>query len=506
LVVPGFSAIRLGQILPAFLEDIMRKVFLGLTICAMCALAITFIGCGGSFSAGTGPISSNPSSTQVSLTVGDDPPAGVAILRFQIQITSAELQPSNPALPQISMLLSPLNVELLHLQTETAPLGNINVPTGTYNGLTATFANAQMTVFNNSASTLTLGSQTCAVNQICIFNPPLNQTTASVASPIAPFPVILSANSPLGFEMHFDVNASVQGNLTVTPQITLRQVAPASPTSPVEQFHVIGRVTSVSSPNFILQTGFTNISAPIKTDSSTTYDFGSACPANNFSCIADGQVLGVAVNLIPGGALTATHVRLLETANLPSLQGVIVRVNAAQNQFDMVLQDLQETFASVNPGLLISVQTNGSTTFSVDSDGVTIPAGLAFTGVAGLMPGQTVTVHPSATPVVTPGPTALPLINVPADSVSLEATEISGIIGSVNGGGTPPNFMLVALSPLFTHASVTLIQVDSVTGTIYINANGFADLTAGNKVSVGGLLFNTPVTPTVVAERVRVRQ
>jgi hypothetical protein len=488
---------------PVFLEEDMRKAFLALPICAMLLLAITLVGCGGTPSGGMGPLGSNNSSAQVSLTVGDDPPVGLAILRFQIQITSAELQPSSSALPPISMLLGPLNVELLHLQSETAPLGNVNVPTGTYNGLTATFANAQMTVFNNSAGTLTLGSQTCATNQICIFNPPLNQTTASVAAPINPFPVTLSSNSPLGFEMHFDVNASVQGNLTVSPQITLRQVTPATPTSPVEQFHVLGRVSAVNSPNFTLQAGFTNISAAIKTDTSTTYDFGSSCPAENFSCIADGQVLGVAVNLIPGGTLVATHVRLLETANLPSLQGVIVRVNAPLNQFDMVLQDLQETFASVNPGLLITVQTNGSTTFNVDSDGVTLPSGVSFTGVAGLMPGQTVAIHPSATPVVTPGPTALPLINVPADSVSLEASEITGVIGTINGAGTPPDFTLITLPPLFTHSSVSMILVDSVAGTIYINANGLADLTSGNTVSVGGLLFNTAGTPTVVAERVR---
>ena len=254
----------------------MRKALLGLTLCAMLILAITLAGCGGSYSGSTGPIGSNSSSAPVSLTIGDDPPAGVAILRYQTQVTDAELQPMDPTQPPVSMLLGPLNVELLHLQTETAPLGNINVPSGIYSGLTATFANPEMTVFNNSAQTLTLGSQTCAPNQICIFNPTLNQTTASVTSPTAPFPVTLSANSPLGFEMHFDVNASVQGNLTVSPQITLKQVIPPSPTSPIDQFHVIGRISAINSPTFTIQTGFGNLSAVITTNSSTTYDFARA--------------------------------------------------------------------------------------------------------------------------------------------------------------------------------------------------------------------------------------
>ncbi len=481
----------------------MRKPLMGLTLCATLLLAIALVGCGGSKSLSSGPISENPSSVPVSLTIGDDPPAGVAILRFQIQITSATLQPSNSALPPVSMLLSPMNVELLHLQTETAPLGNINVPTGTYNGLTATFANPQMTVLNNSTQTLTVGAQTCVAGQICIFNPPLNQATASVASPIAPFPVTLSANSPLGFEMHFDVNASVQGNLSVSPQITLIQVTPPTPTSPIEQFHLIGRVSGISSPDFTIQTGFGNLSAVIATNSNTTYNFEQVCPADAFSCLADGQVVRVEVNLIPGGTLVAAHVRLLEAVNLPSLQGIVVRVNAAQNQFDMVLQDLQETFTGVIPGLIVTVQTNSSTTFSVDSDGVTIPAGLSFTGIAGLLPGQTVEIHPAATPVVTPGPTALPLINLPADSVSLEPSEISGFIGTINGGGNPPDFTLIALSPLFTHASVSLILVDIVPDTQFINVIGLSGLSSGNAVSVGGLLFNSPATPTIVARRVR---
>ncbi|HUK30793.1 MAG TPA: hypothetical protein VLV89_06740, partial [Candidatus Acidoferrum sp.] len=179
-------------------------------------------------------------------------------------------------------------------------------------------------------------------------------------------------------------------------------------------------------------------------------------------------------------------------------------VNPAQNTFNMILLDLQESFTSVIPGLVISVQTNSSTTFSVDSDGITVPAGLSFTGISSLIPGQTVEIHPMATPVVTPGPTALPLITVGTDAVTLESTDLSGIIGSMDAGGNPLNFTMVSLSPLFTHASVSLIQVDTVTAdTQYINVSGLSGLGAGDKISVGGLLFNTSTNPTIVAERIR---
>jgi hypothetical protein len=305
------------------------------------------------------------------------------------------------------MLLGPLNVELLHLQTETAPLGNANVPTGTYTGLTATFANPQMTVLNNTGHTLTVGSQSCLADQVCIFNPILDQTTASVAAPIAPFPVTLSANSPLGFEMHFDVNASVQGDLSVSPKITLKQVIPPNATTPVGQFHLVGRVAAVSSPTFTIQTGFGNLSAMITTDGNTAYDFGPACAAENFSCVSAGQVVGVAINVLPNGTLDATRVRLLEQQNRPAVEGIVIRVNAAQNTFDVILQDLQENFASVNFGMLATVHVDSSTVFQIDSDGITLPGGLTFTGTQSLVAGQTVEIHPSASPVVTPGSSAV---------------------------------------------------------------------------------------------------
>src|ERR1019366_7398067 len=124
--------------------------------------------------------------------------------------------------------------------------------------------------------------------KIALKPPPLNQASATVQAPSAPFPVTLSANSPLGFEMHFDVNASVQGDLTISPKINVKQIVPPTSTTPIAQFHLIGRVTDVSSPNFTIQAGFGGVSRSITTNSSTQYDFG-ACAADNFSCLGDGQ-------------------------------------------------------------------------------------------------------------------------------------------------------------------------------------------------------------------------
>jgi hypothetical protein len=95
------------------------------------------------------------------------------------------------------MFSAPQEVELEHLQTEPAMV-NRDVPAGTYQGLPATFANPQITIFNQTGSSPTVGSQTCAINQVCNITPTLNSMTVSVAQPTAPFPLTFTAHSPLG--------------------------------------------------------------------------------------------------------------------------------------------------------------------------------------------------------------------------------------------------------------------------------------------------------------------
>ena len=149
-----------------------------------------------SIARGGGPMSMQPpnptppsATRNVSLSISDAPPSGVTILRFEIEVMSASLQPSSSGQQAVPMFSAPQEVELEHLQTEPAFLVNRDVPAGTYEGLSATFANPQMTIFNRTGSSLTVGSQTCAANQVCNITPTLNSMTVSVAQPTAPFPL-----------------------------------------------------------------------------------------------------------------------------------------------------------------------------------------------------------------------------------------------------------------------------------------------------------------------------
>ena len=138
------------------------------------------------------------------------PPMGVTVLPFEIEVTGAALQPSDSSKQPVSMLSEPEDIELEHLQTESALLASKSVPTGTYNGLVVSFANPKMTIQNQTGMSLTLGGQMCADKQVCEFNPKLNQSSATVQAPAQPFPITLAMNSPIVLKMDFNIDSSIQ--------------------------------------------------------------------------------------------------------------------------------------------------------------------------------------------------------------------------------------------------------------------------------------------------------
>jgi hypothetical protein len=445
-------------------------------------------------------------SVPVSLSIHDSPPANVTVLRFKILVTAATLTPMDTTQSPVNMIASPQGVELIHLQTESAVLANAMVAAGQYTGLSATFSNPEMTVLNQSGQTLTVGTQSCPTNQICMLTPTLNMSTATVQAPTAPFPLTISAQSPLALLMHFDVNASVQGDLSVTPAIELAQL-PISPNAVPENTHLFGTVTAVSSPTFTLQAGVDGQSAMITTDSNTKYDFDRACPAENFSCIATGQVLEVKVNVMSAGVLEATRIKLLQPQGLPAFIGTVTAVNPAQNQIQIVLGDREcgsNDFPQAGVGFGITVQLSSSPTFTIDSDGLTLPSGVSFASIQDVMVGQNIEFQPQL-PVTLAGTPPNIQVIVSASGVQLEPSQLTATVSAVNASATPANFVLGMLPPLFSGANISTMQVDAVTGTQFDNISGVGALSTGQKVSVAGLLFNTATQPTLVAEEVKFR-
>jgi hypothetical protein len=475
--------------------------------------AVSLVSCGSAGSS-SGGSTIMPATVPVTMSVQDTPPAGVAVLSFELQITSASLQPSDASKPVVPLLVKSTDIELEHLQSEPALLGSLNVTAGTYSSATVSFTNPRMAIFNNTGAPLTVGATVCAVNTVCKLTPKLTSATTTVST--LPFPITLAANSPLGLLLHFDVNDSVSADLlSITPTVDLKLITPSA-TGVIHQEHLTGTITEVSAPDFMLQFGLgaptpMNLTSPpvfnIVTNSSTVYNFAdtlaaTTCTTSNFACLAVGQTVNVTVNVLSDGSLLASQVTLLEQHNAPAFEGTVTSVDTANDQFQMVLMSGQwlataAPTASAAVGVLLKVSITNTTAFEIDKDGITIPTGLTFTGISDMIPGQRVEIQPSAVSV---GPVANTL-TLATSRVRLDESQVTGAVSSIDNSVTPPTaFTLGPLPPLF--GSAASLKIQAVSGTQFQNVTGVAGLTVGNTVSAAGLLFNAPGTPTLVAEKV----
>ncbi len=471
-------------------------------------VAIVLAGCGGGMSSTLTPSATNMA--QVSLTIHDNPPMGVTVLSFEIEVTGAALQPSGSSSSQpVSMLSEPQDIEIEHLQTESALLASQSVPTGTYSGLMVTFANPRMTIQNQTGTPLTLGTQTCSDQQVCEFAPKLNQSSVTVQS-TPPFPINLAMNSPLVLKMDFNIDTSIQqSDLSITPTITVVQLPPPNSSGGNqgdEDMELIGQVASIVPPStFIIQSGMNGPSFTIATDTNTQFDFGTSCSAENFSCLQKGQTVKVDAKMKPDGSLLAFEVKFFQPPNEMSFAGAITSVDTGS--FKIVLFD-EEFFGgggdmgSFSMGAPVTITLAPQATFSVDTSGFMFPSGLNFASAADLMVGQEVRLHPTGAPTGTP-----PNLMVTVDQVQLEPSFVTGTVTAVNTSNNPQTFTLGSLPSFFTNVGITSIQVDVLATTQFETEedqtfSGLSSFKSGDMVSVRGPLFKTVTMPTMAAEKV----
>lgn len=481
----------------------MRRANFALAIVIVCVGVLVACG-GGSMSTQT---STGGGMVPMSLTIRDNPPMGVTVLSFEIQITGAALQPSDASMQAVSLLAKPTEVELEHLQTESALLANVNVPAGNYDGVTVTFASPQLTILNQTGATLTVGGQNCLNMQICELNPALNAAMASVQAPMAPFPIMLSMNSPVELRMDFNVNTSIQQNdLSITPAISVKQIQKAEEDE--DEIRVIGEVKSIDSMmgTFTVQDLFTGNPSTFSTGNNTEFDFEDACNADDFSCLQMGQVVRVEAQQQQDGSLFATEVKLFAEGNQLAIEGTVTTINAGANSFQIVIGHEEgfgeEQMQHGGIGMPLTVVLVPAATFATDTTGISLPAGLNFASLADMMVGQSVRVHPTGLSIMgTP-----PNISITADQVKLEPAQVTGTITAINGNASPPTLTLGNLPPLFTNSGTSSLQVDVLSTTMFEDVSSLSGLNGGNIISVEGLLFKSTNPPTVVAEKIFKRE
>jgi hypothetical protein len=467
----------------------MRKLaFLASAVLSVAALTV---GCGGGTQT-TPPLAPR----SVSLSIRDNPPAGVSVLSFEINVTAATLQPSDASKAAVPLVTSPIEVELTQLETEKALLNALNAPQDSYSSLSLTFANPELTILNQTGQPITIGTQTCLNGQVCEFKPSLNQSSVTISS--NPFPVTVSASAPIGLVIDFDLNSSIQNNLSVTPTVTA--AVPAQPSNgEIEDIEGLnGRVQSVSNSGFTLQDNTSGQTFPINVDNNTQFqDFNEiGCAANNFSCVQVGQIVEVERLLVmENGTLLASEIQLDDAVNEEQLEGTIVAVNAVNNQFQMVVEDEEPAVPGVSVGNLVTISINTPAQYAVDADDLSgaIPSGVSFASVNDLLAGQEVKVRALNVSSPITGTT------VTTDRVKLHMSQFQGTVTSVNA----PNFAANNLPALFTSNGVNQVQVVVSSETEFEGISGGSSLATGNTVVLRGLLFKTAGDPVLVAKKVR---
>jgi hypothetical protein len=453
----------------------------------------------------------------------DDPPTGVSVLFFQINLTAAYLTPASGS-SNVSLLSNntPIQVDVTELQAISAFLSTANVPAGMYNSLTLTFANPQLVIFNAADNAI---ASSCPLNTVCQLTPQIDNNSSTLTFSSAPFPVTVADKTPLGFLLDFHLDKVIQSdlsvNLGVANGVTVSELPSTPPFGPPQFGFVYGTVQKVdaSQSQFTIQTRWGR-TFTIDVNSSTSYENfpSSVCSTGGLSCVVPGEIVKVQVASVqPDGSLLAATVSFVQTASQQVVEGNIINLNTTNGNTVMTLLLHWSPDAGTLPwGGVASVTVSSTATFSVDSDNFTIPAGLSFASASDLLVGQDVEV------AVVPGTLsnsggmgnwAPPSVTFTTNSVELEPSQITGTIMAINSSAssftieTFPNFFAPWFSSNWTPTQIT---VDTTSQTTYqaLNPDSFSGLSVNSVVSVHGWLFSTPsgaTSSTQVAKVVRGR-
>jgi len=482
-------------------------------------VVLLLVGCGQSTMVSPQPTSST---SEVTLSITDEPPSGVTVLFFQINLTAAYLTPasstgSNTGTVSLLSNNTPIQIDVTELQAISAFLSTANVASGAYNSLTLTFANPQLVIFNASNTSI---ASSCAVGSVCQLTPQIDDNSGTVVLGSAPFPLTISNNTPVGLLLDFHLNNVIQSDLSVnlnaTNGVTIKTLPPAPPSGYPPFGFIRGTVENVGQNQFTLQTR-DGRSFTIDVNDSTTYaNFPtSVCPASAFSCLAAQQMVKVQVASVEGPTtLLAGEVDYIQQASQQTVEGDIIGLSTTNGSTTMTLLLHWSPNANMLPfGGIANVAISSSATFSVDSGSFTMPSGLSFASATDLLMGQNVQVDVVAGSLTTSSKMAnwSPYsVSFTTDSIELEPSQITGMISAIGSNGTSftittlPNFFLPWSKHNWMSEQVT---VDTTTQTTYsgLNPDSFAGLSTNNMVSVRGWLFATPsgaTASTQVAETV----
>jgi len=458
------------------------------------------------------------------LTIHDSnaPVGGVTVTSFEATIMDASLIPAT-GMP-VPLVSASERIEFTQLQTNSAYLSTTPVTPGSYAGLTITYANPQYTIFNGTGASLTINGENCATGSECVIsNPIVDNVTGTVTFSS---PIIVQQNNQTLIEADVNLNNLIQNNFDVdfskSIAATVSQATNGASTPIVQGIMMSGQVGTVTASSQQFQfTASTGQSFPITADSSTNFEFTAAnCTANDFSCIATGQILDLSVNIFGDGkTFEAGEVDFDDDASTQQVNGQIVAMNAnPPTSFTMVVHNTIPASTSLPVGSLATVTIGTSPSFVINNGSFVLPSSpvLSFGTTSDVIVGQEVEARVASGTTISNGAFT-------TDRLALEQTQLQATATNVSATAQPPNPSYAlssssAVSPLpslfvdnplgtVKQIQVLTITQGSTTLTVFqeLSPNSMSGITGTTVVATGGFLFNTPAvgSPTIVATVVR---
>lgn len=462
-----------------------------LGICILSVGLVALAGCGGGASSVITPPPVQ-GAAQVSVSIHDMPPTGVTLLSMQATVTGISMQPGN-----VSLLNSPMSLEMSQLQAMSAYMGTVSVPAGNYTGMTVTLTNTRMTFQNNTGGTMggMMNGGTCANGQICELIPTMMASSVSISG--SPFPLSVQANTPFNLQMDFDLMDSMQSNMSMNPVMTSMMQQPATGSNMLDEMgDMIGQVSSVDASNNQFKMTFAQgmPSMTIAIDGNTTFEtFDSIGKTNNFFGLSQGQIVLAKMQLMSGGTLHASKVRF--ESNKPQvMDGMIVAIDSP-TQFDIVMMNQAPAFQGVNIGDVVRMNVDVGTAFDIDDMDMPV-SGMSFMVPADLMIGQMVQIEPTSALV----PGTAPQLNT--NHLRLMKTWMTAKVASKIDANT---FTVNNLPGMFGNAGISSMKIGTSMETAFDNVTSVSALNVGDAVSIRGPMFVASGVPTIVASKVQKR-
>lgn len=526
----------------------MRKL---LSLLSLSALAIPILtGCAnGNPTVGTCTGNCPALLTPVSLSATDTPPSGVSVLSFQVQLTAATLNPASGRTSPVSLLpndsepsgaSTPISIDATQLQAVSQFLSVHNVPSTGYDSLSLTFANPKLVIYNASDSAI---SAACPIGSVCQLAPSINGS-ATLNFTGAPFPNTTTPNTPLSLLIDFHLNTILQTNFSLNVGaangVTVSQIPSSTASSPSPQLgYITGSLPNVSNalaggpPTFQFISQDNRIYAINTSTTSTTYNNfpASLCSTGSFSCVTPGQSLRIQVGgFSANDELNASKIDFIQTSSQQTVEGTILHFNpsvtniagAPPYNVTLLIRDNPTNNPNLLPGTIATVSfSDGNPSYSIDSDGFTLPAGLSFSNGSDFVVGQDISlniVSGSIGSISGPQPSstwsAPPTVTFQADGVTLEPSNLTATIASLDSGSQTLTLSGMA-GPIFVpwpivSPSTGSFSVLTTSNTTYQGASPdtFGGLANGDTVSVSGWLFPhdaSSTSPRLAAQSVVLR-